>query len=145
MYERILDKSKEPSFEEMLVYCGDSSALWLEVEKFLCGSYDLVKEVRFPYGKDYGWGVNYKHKNKHICDIHAEAGAFTVFFQIRAEAIEKISEQLSDYALKVWDNRYPCGSGGWMRYRVIKKEQLEDIMKLLTAKVKTKTDKNKSF
>lgn len=136
MFERMLDKNQRPTFEEILLYCGKSGELWLEIENFLEAHYILEKEIRFPYGKDYGWGVNYKHKTKHICDIHAEANAFTIFFQIRAEAVKAIEELLSTYALKVWDNRYPCGSGGWMRYRVNQKENIQDIKILLTAKVK---------
>ena len=82
-----------------------------------------------------GWGVNYKHKIKYICDVHAEVDAFMVFFQIRTEKIEKIKSQLSDYALAVWDKKYPCGDGGWMRYRVTKPEQLCEVKLLLTEKV----------
>ncbi len=136
MYETMLDKSHKPTFEEMLNYCGESGAFWIELDEFLQKNYDLNKEIRFPYGKDYGWGMNYKHKNKHICDIHAEADAFTVFFQIRAESVDIIKNELSDYALQVWENRYPCGSGGWIRYRVTKRTQLDDVKKLLSAKVK---------
>lgn len=138
MHERMLDKTNEPTFTELLHFCGEAGELWREVESFLQANYDLEKEIRFPYGKDYGWGVSYKHRGKHICDIHAEANAFTVFFQIRSDAIDTVKEGLSEYALKVWDNRYPCGSGGWMRYRVTAKEQLADIQKLLPAKVKPK-------
>lgn len=138
MHERMLDKKHQPTFEDMLDYCGESREAWVELESFLQANYDLKNEIRFPYGKDYGWGKDYKHRTKHICDIHAEAGAFTVFFQIHTESIEKIKAELSDYALKVWDNKYPCGSGGWIRYRVTDIKQLADVQKLLTAKIKPK-------
>ena len=30
--------------------------------------------------------------------------------------------------------KYPCGNGGWIQYRVICQENLKDIQKLLSAK-----------
>jgi len=47
----------------------------------------------------------------HYCDVFAENGAF-------------IYKELSEYAKVVWDNKYPCGSGGWLNYRVTDNEQL---------------------
>ena len=32
------------------------------------------------------------------------------------------------------DNKYPCGDGGWIHYRVICQEHFEDIKKLLEIK-----------
>ncbi|MDL2292371.1 DUF3788 domain-containing protein [Acholeplasma sp. OttesenSCG-928-E16] len=136
MNERMLDKNNKPSFDEMLEYSGRSKEAWLQIEVFLKNNYNLSDKIRFPYGKDYGWGKSYRHNKKHICDIHAEKDSFTVFFQIRSEAINQIEGQLSEYALLTWKNRYPCGSGGWIRYRVTNKEQVNDIILFLSAKIR---------
>lgn len=135
MPERLRTKEKQ-TFESLIEYSGASGALWIEIEDFLRQNYDLNKIVHDSAAE--GWGVNYKHGKKYICDIHAEKGAFVVFFQIQSAEIDKLEGELSQYALQVWERRYPCGKGGWMRYRVTKKEHLEDIYKLLTAKVKPK-------
>lgn len=136
MYERMLNKSEQPSFSELLAYCGESGAYWHELDQYMHEHYDLVSEIRFPYGKDYGWRINYKHRKKYICDVHAEKDAFTVFLQLRCETIDKIKNKLSEYALMIWEKRYPCGYGGWIRYRVTKCEQLPEVYLILAAKVK---------
>ena len=33
-----------------------------------------------------------------------------------------------------YGNKYPCGDGGWIHYRVICQEHYEDIKKLLAVK-----------
>ena len=35
---------------------------------------------------------------------------------------------------KLIDNKYPCGSGGWIHYRVLTWQQLEDVFKMLRLK-----------
>lgn len=47
---------------------------------------------------------------------------------------KKIYEYLQKYTKKYIDNKYFCGDGGWIHYRVTRKEHLEDIKKLLAIK-----------
>lgn len=54
MYERMLDKNFQPTFDEMLEYCGESESFWGEIDDFLRDHYDLERDIRFPYGNDYG-------------------------------------------------------------------------------------------
>lgn len=135
MYERMLDKTRKPSFEEMIAYCGNAGSFWLELDEFLrkqCGVEDCV---RFPYGKKYGWSKKYSYKNKLICDVFAEQDAVFVLIRMADNAIEPIYDELGDYAKRVWDDRYPCGSGGWMNYRITEKSQLEDLIKIINKKM----------
>lgn len=79
MYERMLDKQKVPSFDDLINYCGDSGNLWLELDVYFESEYCVQRQIRFPYGKHYGWSIKYSRKSKHICDVFAEDNAFTVF------------------------------------------------------------------
>ena len=47
---------------------------------------------------------------------------------------EAIYDSLEKYTQEHIDNKYPCGDGGWIQYRVTCKEHLEDIQKLLVLK-----------
>lgn len=138
MYERMLDKQTEPLFNEMISYCGEAGKLWLELDAYLKDNLGMKGCIRFPYGKKYGWSVKYSLKSKHICDVFAENGAFMVLIRISNDAIKLIYNALSDYAKAVCDNKYPCGSGGWLNYRVISDEQLQDLMKIIDTKVNSK-------
>ena len=41
------------------------------------------------------------------------------------------------------DHKYPCGDGGWIQYRVINSEHLDDIKKLLIVKCRLKSKTKK--
>ena len=47
---------------------------------------------------------------------------------------ESIYDSLGKKAQEYINNKYPCGDGGWMNYRITSKEHLEDIQKLLILK-----------
>jgi hypothetical protein len=131
----MLNKQTVPSFDEMISYCGDAGELWTEVDKFLNDKLEMKGCIRFPYGNKYGWSMKYSYKDKHICDVFAENNAFMVLIRISDDAIKLIYNELSDYAKTIWDNKYPCGSGGWLNYRITSKGQLQDLMKIIGIKV----------
>lgn len=130
----MLDKQTEPSFDEMISYCGEVGKLWIELDGYLKDKLQMKGCIRFPYGNKYGWSVKYSLKSKHICDVFAENGAFMVLIRISNAAMEPVYNTLSDYAKVVWDNKYPCGSGGWLNYRVTGNEQFQDIIKIIETK-----------
>jgi len=134
----MLDKEITPSFEELIDYCGERGSAWAALDAFLADNYALGRQIRFPYGKKYGWSVKYSQGSRHICDIFAENGAFAVFFKISGKEIEALGGVLSEYTKTVWERSYPCGDGGWLNYRVLEDEHLRDIKKLLAAKVSPK-------
>lgn len=136
MYERMLDKQTVPSFDDMISYCEDAGELWVELDQYLKDKFNMEGCIRFPYGNKYGWSIKYSYKSKHICDIFAEVSAFMVLIRISEDVIKSIYNELSIYAKDVWDNKYPCGSGGWLNYRITNKEQLQDLMKIIGIKVK---------
>ncbi len=62
------------------------------------------------------------------------AGAFTVMMRMTNKQYEVLYNQLTKYTQEFIDNKYPCGEGGWINYRVICEEHLEDAKKLLLEK-----------
>ena len=138
MYERMLDKSIEPSFDDMLCYIGERGELFAEFRRRLGQVCPVETAIRFPYGKHYGWSVRCGQQgksNKHICDAFAEAGAFTVHFRINNAQLDNVYNKLSDYSKKICDDKYPCGEGGWLSFRVFSKENLSDVLAILSAKL----------
>ena len=69
-----------------------------------------------------------------MCNIFAEAGAFTVMMRLTNTQFEAIYDSLKKYAQEHIDNKYPCGDGGWIQYRVKCQEHYEDILKVLEVK-----------
>jgi len=134
----MLNKQEQPTFEDLINHCGEMGALWLELDERLVCEFALGKLIRFPYGKEYGWGVKYSRKSKHICDIFAESGAFATLFQVSDKAMDTIYDELSDYAKAIWADKSPCKGGGWIEFRVLNRKQLEDLEKIIRAKIVVK-------
>ena len=135
MYERMLDKTTPPTFEEMLAYTGNAAQLWLELEEHLTNKFDAVRTIRFPYGKDYGWGGGYKRKSKHICDVFAEREAISILMQIKTAYMDRVLPLLREETITLWQEAYPCATGRWIDFRITTKAELEDAKKMISAKV----------
>lgn len=141
MYERLLDKNNEPSLEYIKKYVGSESyERLLKFEDYLRANYHLFREIRFPFGNNYGWSYKYSHKSTHLCYVFFENGAFTVTIQVGDKQVHLVEDtlfSLSQKAKELWETRYPCGNhGGWVHFRVLNDEDMLDVLKLVIAKKK---------
>lgn len=136
MYERMLNKQEIPSYDDMCSYCGNTSKLFQSLNSFLSDQYRTTQEIRFPYAKAYGWGVTHRKGKKLICDVFAEADAFTVMLRLSNEQFEELYKDVQEDTKKLIDDKYPCGGGGWIHFRILSNEHLQDVELLLSAKCK---------
>lgn len=141
MYERMADKEHQPEIHKIRQYIGETSCKFLqEFENQLQAKYDLNRELRYPFGKSYGWGFKYSHKSKHLCYLFFEKEAVTVTLQIgdrEVDSLNRILQTLSETTVSLWENRYPCGeNGGWIHLRILSKNDLTDVIKLIEVKKK---------
>ena len=134
MYERMLDKQTAPSIAEMTAYCGENAARFTLLNEWISQTYGTERQITFPYGNRYGWGVAHRKKKKLICNVFAEAGAFTVMLRLSNEQFAAVYGQVRPYTRDEIDHKYRCGDGGWLQYRVIDQQHLDDIQILLAAK-----------
>lgn len=135
MDERLRGKGNY-SIDEIMNYSSMKES-WLHLERKLFEDYQIEKVI-INDSKLHGWGINYRFGNNSLCYIHPEKHALFISFQIKEDAIEKIKPYLSDYALKVWEQRYPCGKGGWMSYFLTDDKQVDEVRLLLNNKIKPK-------
>ena len=136
MYERMLDKTHQPTEVEFLEHCGAAKELFTELDRFMIGEMHTSALLRFPYGNKYGWGYKYAVKSKHICDVFAETDAFTVMVRMDNSQFERVYPVLQTCSQKIIDSKYSCGSGGWIHYRVLTAEQLNDIKLIISEKLR---------
>lgn len=102
----------------------------------------MVRELKYPFGSDYGWGYKYSHKQAHLCYAFFETGAVTVTLQLGDKAVPALEALLPGMLPKtreLWASRYPCGkSGGWVHYRVLDTSELDDVFELIKIKKRPK-------
>lgn len=134
MYERMLNKEIKPSIEELRLYTGNKAQLFHSFNSFLTDTYKTTQEIRFPYGKEYGWCITHRMNKKLICNVFAEADAFTVMIRLSNQQFNKVYDTLNPETKQIIDNKYLCGDGGWIHYRVLTDDNLADIKILTNAK-----------
>lgn len=110
-------------------------------EEMLRENYDLNRELRFPFGNQYGWGFRYSHrKNLLLYAFIQEEGVYCTI-SINDRGAENIDTMLLDTLRTetkiLWENRYPCGKkGGWFNCSVTNDKELLDLVMLVGVKVK---------
>ena len=134
MYERMLNKQIVPTIQEMTKYCAENAERFSMINGWLTTTFATEQKVVFPYGNKYGWGIGHYKKKKLMCNVFAEAGAFTVMMRLTNVQYQAIYGELAKYTQEYIDNKYLCGDGGWIHYRIISQEHYEDIKKLLVVK-----------
>ena len=134
MYERMLNKQEEPTITQMTAFCGENAERFTLLNEWLSQTYGTVQKITFPYGNHYGWGIAHRKKQKLLCNIFAEDNAFTVMMRLSDKQFDSVYSQVRKYTQDFINNRYSCGDGGWIQYRVTGREQFEDIQKLLCIK-----------
>ena len=114
--ERFMDKSVIPTSLQIDNLLGKNVVIRLiKFESFLQSNYDIIRELKFPFGNNYGWGYKYSCKNKLLCYVFFEKGSFTVTITIGKSELKRLYQELDNMLPKtkdLWKNRYPCGDGG---------------------------------
>lgn len=140
MGERMLDKNKMPSEAEICEYIGFASSKLLEqFESSFSKRYDTIRELKFPFGNNYGWGYKYSHKTKHMCYVFFEKDEIDVMMQLSSKDKEKLENFINDglpITKKLWNNKYPCSDGGWINYRPKTEDDIAEILRLLSFRKK---------
>lgn len=136
MYERLTQKTEIPYEELIRSWIGKEASERIDrFESKLSCRYDLKKLLQFPFGKPYGWCWRYCHKSKPLCYLFFEKGAFTVTISLSDGVFagkEKLIEGMLPKTKDLWEKRYPCGKcGGWLHYRVLSDEELQDVIDLV--------------
>ncbi|MCL2882799.1 MAG: DUF3788 family protein [Coriobacteriia bacterium] len=141
MAERMTDKTQTPTPAEIDAFIGADAQRRLKLlEGQLAARYDLSRELRFPFGKDYGWGYKFSHKSAHLLYVFFARGGLVATLQIGDAQVAKMEAALpalSPKAQQLWEDRYPCGKqGGWIHYQIDTDDDLRDVLALITVRKK---------
>lgn len=140
MYERMLDKNKAPTENEIREYIGKNANDNLKtILTGLNKQFDCDFELKFPFGNNYGWGYKVSIKKKHLMYLFFEKDSLNMMIKLNEPGKEDEINLLKGLSIKGrndWDNKYPCGNGGWVHYRIEKKEDLKDVGVFLSLRTK---------
>ena len=124
-----------PSLNDLIKHCGDNGTLLQDLDEYMKSSCKVLKEIRLPSGKKQGWAVKYSTKGKLLCQAFAENNAFTAHCPVPEKVMDIVHDELSEYTKYVWtETTLRCGVGH-MSIRVLNDEHLQDLKKILRAKL----------
>jgi len=146
---RLTEKSHQPQEEFIRVFMGDDAwSRLMRFEDMLKANYDLSREIKFPFGNDYGWSFRYTHKKSLLLYVFFEENGFCCTISINDKGAQEVESILSDLQPEIqtlWNNRYPCGDfGGWIHHSVETDNELPDLIRLIGIRVKPKKLRNQS-
>jgi hypothetical protein len=142
-YERLLDGKWRPTEKTILAFLGiRASVLWKQLRTFLKVNYDFRPELMFG-GQKYGWCFKYRRKSKTLCVLFPESKAFTVLVILGKTEIVQFEEHSDDFneatrALFTCARQYHDGK--WLYKRVLKKDDLRDVISLVRIKRRVKEE-----
>ena len=137
-YQRLLNKEKRPSEEEIIETIGEKSSLWLEIHEFVGKNFDFFPELVF-FTKKYGWTIRYRKSGKTLIYFFPEDNAFSVLLVLggkESEQVDLIKDKLEPSVKSVFENTEQLHDGRWLWIRVLTKSDVESIKLLLQAKRK---------
>jgi hypothetical protein len=143
MYERMMDKTRQPSDMEMNSTIGQPVAdAWAALRCFLVETYDIIP-IYNTGGKKYGWNLQYRISGRPLCEMYPEHGSFTALVVLGKSELDQALERFENFGPTVQQalSESPrFHDGCWMYIRVSDsltcQQDVEDITKLILIKKK---------
>ncbi len=140
-YQRLLNKGKKPSSEEIISIIGKKSSLWLNIHDYIGEKYDFTSELVF-WTKKYGWTIRYKKGSRTFGYFFPEEEAFSVLIVLGRKEVEKVElAKLNKKVKSIFKTTEQLHDGRWLWIRVLEKSDVECIKEFLHAKRKPKKRK----
>ena len=143
MYERMMDKTAQPSDEDMINWIGQPIAQeWIALRGYLAETYDIVP-IFNSGGKRYGWNLQYRIGGRPLCEMYPEHGSFTALVILGKVELDQAMERIETFFPIVQQAlaktpRYHDGC--WMYIRVSDSltchQDVQDIEELILIKRK---------
>ena len=151
MYERMMDKTAQPSDEDMISWIGQPIAPeWTALRRFVEETYNIVPAFN-PGGKRYGWNLQYRIAGRPLCEIYPEHGSFTALVILGKVELDQAMQRIETFTPVVRQAlaespRYHDGC--WMYIRVsdplTSHQDVKDIEELILIKRKPSGKKKPS-
>ncbi|MCK4279474.1 MAG: DUF3788 domain-containing protein [Candidatus Thorarchaeota archaeon] len=138
---RMIDKTQEPTEEEMMIFIGEQAGdVWVELRHFIEDNYDFLPETAF-YGAKHGWTVRYRRSGRTLCSLFPEKGGFSVLIVLGRKDSEKalsMRDELSTRMNTILRSTEQLHDGRWLWIRMLAMNDVDDVKKLLQTKRKPK-------
>jgi hypothetical protein len=121
MHERMLDKTRQPTDEEMLAHIGQPiGEAWTSLRLFLVETY-AIQPIFNSGGQKYGWNLQHRLGGRPLCELYPERGSFTALVILGKVELDQALARLASFGPTVQqslENSPRYHDGCWMYIRV---------------------------
>jgi hypothetical protein len=130
------DKRYQPTDTQVLEAVGPKLPLWHTLVHFVRERYPVQEDFKFLYGKNYGWALRFRIKDKLLVSLYPTQGGFTAQVNLSSDAIEKAQGmKLSKNVQQAIARAHPYPEGRWLFISVESEKDLRDIQRLVALRV----------
>jgi len=143
MYERMTDKTTQPSDADMIAVIGLPLAdAWNALRRFLVETYNIVP-IFNSGGQKYGWNLQHRIGGRPLCEMYPEHGSFTALVILGKAELDQALGRLETFGPTVRQALVETPrfhDGCWMYIRVADpitcQQDVQDIEQLILIKKK---------
>lgn len=136
----ILDKSYEPSSEELASYLEcTAQKMWRELTSFIEKSFQAKAQIAYSVcsGKP-GWNLKYKKSGKALCTLYPEKEFFIALVVLGQEdraLFDVVSTDYDSYIRDLYENSRLFNGTKWLMINVTDESILDDVKNLIKLKM----------
>ncbi len=130
------DKDHQPTEKEILSAVGPKIHLWETLIEIVRKNYAPQQDLKYLYGKKYGWAVRFRIKEKTLLSLYPAQPGFTVQINLRPGAVRKaLGMGMGKNVVDTIAKAHPYPEGRWLFIHVVSKKDVVDIQRMLPLRV----------
>jgi hypothetical protein len=125
------DKKHQPGGSEISEALGTRQAFWDELVRHLREHYQPDEDLKFLYGKNYGWALRFRVRGQVLVSLYPTLGGFTVQVNLSEAGVEKARQLAQGGGLpQAIQAATPYPEGRWLFVRIETGGDLRDVYSL---------------
>jgi len=130
-----IEKGCAPSEVEISKALGPTLESWKELSRWLAQTLRAQRELRYMYGKKYGWALRFQIGGRLLCALYPTQSGFTVQVILNQRALEQVTQfTLSNNVKQAIDRAHLYAEGKWLFIPFQSEPDMATIKQLLMLK-----------
>jgi hypothetical protein len=130
-----IERGCPPSEREISKALGSTLESWNELSRWLAQTLRAKRELRYMYGKKYGWALRFQNGGRLLCALYPTQSGFTVQVILNQNALEQVTQiTLSNNVKQAIDRAHLYAEGKWLFIPFHSEPDMATIKQLLMLK-----------
>jgi hypothetical protein len=133
------EKNCEPTEAEIQQAVGARLPLWDALSRFIQENYPVQEDLKFLYGKTYGWARRFRIRGQLLASLYPTDGGFTAQVNLSPAGIEKALAMAPGRNVRAAIERaHPYPEGRWLFVPVASEVDARDVRNLIALRIEDK-------